>query len=465
MKNKKTLYSFTFALTTLILFLVLISSIGSAASTQNNLPEINKTKLTQSNALWNLAIYEDKVVWTDDWVDENYCLVIYNISTREQTKIALDNDSSALYCDVYEDTIVWDNCKDIDKWDIYACNLSTSKKTQITFNEFEQTKPVIYGDRVVYCEWKNGTGDIYMYNLSTQKESQITTNESIQRDPVIYGDKIVWQDARNGGSLDQYGTFVGNWDIYMYDLSTHQETRITSDSSYQLWPAVYGDRIVWQDARNGGKYDEWGVAGNWDIYMYNLSNSKETKISNSGRAYWPAIFGNRIAWIDNRTGNEYKDLYLYDLSTSQETLIASNESFDYVPSLYGNKMVWISTPEDNSYLYMAEFGPRSLTADFTASPISGNMPLKVAFTDKSKGKPTAWKWNFGDGTNSTEQNPKHTYSTAGNYTVKLTATSANEINTNTSEIKVSAPVKTPAGFNLLIFLMFIFYLCKRPSNK
>jgi len=460
-KNRKRFYSLTSASIILILFLIFIPSTGSAVSTQSNPPEITKTRLSQTDASWNLAIYGDKVVWSEDWVEESN-IKIYNLSTHEITEIAVDN--SSWYCDIYGDTIVWDNCRDENKWDIYAYNLSTSEKTQLTFDELEQTKPSIYGDRVVYCEWENGTGDIYMYNLSTRKESQITTNESIQRDPVIYGDRVVWQDARNGGSLDQYGDFVGNWDIYMYNLSTQQETQITSNKSYQIWPAIYEDRIVWQDARNGGNFGDWGATGNWDIYMYNLSNSKETKISSSMRAYWPAVFGNRIAWIDNRTGNEYRDLYLYDLSTSQETLIASNESFDYMPSLYGNRIVWISEIDNNS-LYMTEFGPRSLTADFTAFPSSGNSPLEVTFTDKSKGNPFEWNWDFGDGTNSTEQNPEHTYSTAGNYTVKLTATSAHEIDTNTSEIKVSAPVKTPAGFNFLIFLMLVLYLCKRPSNK
>ncbi len=29
----------------------------------------------------------------------------------------------------------------------------------------------------------------------------------------------------------------------------------------------------------------------------------------------------------------------------------------------------------------------------------------VHFTDESKGEPTEWKWTFGDGTTSTEQNP------------------------------------------------------------
>ena len=68
-------------------------------------------------------------------------------------------------------------------------------------------------------------------------ETQITNNESAQIDPAIYGDRIVWQDERNG-----------NWDIYMYNLSISTETRITTNESNQTEPAICGDRIVWQDA-------------------------------------------------------------------------------------------------------------------------------------------------------------------------------------------------------------------------
>jgi PKD repeat protein len=59
-------------------------------------------------------------------------------------------------------------------------------------------------------------------------------------------------------------------------------------------------------------------------------------------------------------------------------------------------------------------------ADFWGSPKSGNLPLNVVFTDTSKGAPTAWNWNFGDGTYSTVKSPTHTYSAPGIYTVKLT---------------------------------------------
>ena len=44
----------------------------------------------------------------------------------------------------------------------------------------------------------------------------------------------------------------------------------------------------------------------------------------------------------------------------------------------------------------------------------------VAFKDVSGGKITSWKWEFGDGTTSTEQNPIHAYPKSGDYTVTLT---------------------------------------------
>ena len=66
---------------------------------------------------------------------------------------------------------------------------------------------------------------------------------------------------------------------------------------------------------------------------------------------------------------------------------------------------------------------------------------KVSFTNTSVQCPTAFSWNFGDtgsGTSNTStlQNPTHTFSAAGNYTVTLT--SSGPCNTSGS---VSLPVK------------------------
>ncbi len=67
--------------------------------------------------------------------------------------------------------------------------------------------------------------------------------------------------------------------------------------------------------------------------------------------------------------------------------------------------------------------PPPPVAGFTANPSSGQAPLTVQFTDTSTGNPTAWSWNFGDGsTGSTTENPSHTFNKAGNFTVTLTVT-------------------------------------------
>ena len=75
--------------------------------------------------------------------------------------------------------------------------------------------------------------------------------------------------------------------------------------------------------------------------------------------------------------------------------------------------------------------PPAPVADFSADPTSGTAPLAVNFTDLSTGSITNWSWNFGDGGTSTEQNPTHTYNTAGTYTVSLTVTGPGGSDTET----------------------------------
>jgi len=71
--------------------------------------------------------------------------------------------------------------------------------------------------------------------------------------------------------------------------------------------------------------------------------------------------------------------------------------------------------------------------DFFADNLLGCDSLIVQFTDNSENVPTSWVWDFGDGTpTSGLQNPIHTYTDTGDYTVKLTA--SNIIGPNTDSL-------------------------------
>ncbi len=76
-------------------------------------------------------------------------------------------------------------------------------------------------------------------------------------------------------------------------------------------------------------------------------------------------------------------------------------------------------------------GPEPPIASFTATPTSGDVPLSVQFTDTSTHAPTQWTWDFGDGNQSSSQNPLHVYTVEGIYTVSLTVSNSEGSDTNT----------------------------------
>ncbi len=65
-------------------------------------------------------------------------------------------------------------------------------------------------------------------------------------------------------------------------------------------------------------------------------------------------------------------------------------------------------------------------------------PCDVTFTNVSKNA-TSYFWDFADGQSSSESNPKHTYTIAGSFTVKLTAKGAGGSNDVTQVITIKAP--------------------------
>jgi len=79
-------------------------------------------------------------------------------------------------------------------------------------------------------------------------------------------------------------------------------------------------------------------------------------------------------------------------------------------------------------------------AAFAPSSLAGLAPFNVVFRDTSGGVPTAWLWDFADGTTSTAQDPLgHSFAVPGTYVVRLTASNLYGSSSQTMGITVSAP--------------------------
>ena len=50
--------------------------------------------------------------------------------------------------------------------------------------------------------------------------------------------------------------------------------QVTTNTKYQIYPSVWGNRIVWQDDRN-----KTGFTINYDTYMYTLPSGPEQRIN------------------------------------------------------------------------------------------------------------------------------------------------------------------------------------------
>ena len=83
-------------------------------------------------------------------------------------------------------------------------------------------------------------------------------------------------------------------------------------------------------------------------------------------------------------------------------------------------------------------------ANFSSNITEGYVPLDVQFNDFSENI-VERRWNFGDGTNSTEIEPIHTYSAAGNYIVNLAVKNENGTASKTAAINVLTASNSSGG--------------------
>ena len=78
-------------------------------------------------------------------------------------------------------------------------------------------------------------------------------------------------------------------------------------------------------------------------------------------------------------------------------------------------------------------------ADFSADRVEVRPDMEIKFFDESQGEVTSWKWDFGDGSTSTEKNPIHVYAKNGQYSVTLTVTGpgGSDTATKTDFVRIS----------------------------
>ena len=92
---------------------------------------------------------------------------------------------------------------------------------------------------------------------------------------------------------------------------------------------------------------------------------------------------------------------------------------------------------------------REPTASFNHTPLEPTVFQTIQFQDNSAdpdGNVTAWAWDFGDGSTSTQENPPHKYEDRGSYTVTLTITDNDGGTDASTRVITTRNLEPTAGF-------------------
>ena len=271
----------------------------------------------------------------------------------------------------------------------------------------------------------------YAFSDGTQ-QSTFTNNE-------IYGGY--------GGIFKRGGVSDG---VHIYENNTFNDM---AGEIYRGGDGIDNTLIIRNNTQNKGIY---GIRFPYKGSVRNIiiSNNRFSNLSNQGVNQKFLINEVNLTISENIFANiKYEGIYLDGNSFKNGVVkIKNNTLINVNPPNYSSGITVknVQNAEISGNKISEPPVPKAPVAGFSASPTSGKAPLKVKFKSTSTGDPTAWKWNFGDGSALvTEQNPEHTYSKTGVYTVKHTAINAygRDTEIKTSYIKVTTSAKPVAAFS------------------
>jgi beta propeller repeat protein len=373
----------------LIMILSIIISGAVSASTPKNGVPVCTNKYQQSHP----DIYQDKIVWTDVMNTKDYksYILVKDLKTgkttmcdpvpqlmsqladQKQVRKALGYQGSPTGGDakVYGNTIIWegsydedmgddasdygigedfqDNCQDIYMWNIPNKKFSILPRYGPGKYNYHKMWPAISGNRIVWEDNRNGDWEIYMYDIASKHETRITYNSKNQGNVAIYGNIVAWIDYRNKGSTT-------NNDVYMYNIANHITSRVTLKSGFYDYIKINANNIFYY---NSGK-----------IVKYSTLTKKTVTVLNSACDY--AVTNNKIVWTDFRNAND--DIYMKDLTTGKETPVCTAPGTQCHPAIYGSKIVWEDWRNGNADIYMKDV---SIVYDNIAPKVSTTTPTNL----------------------------------------------------------------------------------------
>ncbi|AZQ58143.1 T9SS type B sorting domain-containing protein [Maribacter sp. MJ134] len=202
------------------------------------------------------------------------------------------------------------------------------------------------------------------------------------------------------------------------------------------------NRIAAGNRPYGGEFSPNGkvlyIATRYNLSQFDLSTYDQNTIIASGLVLKSREFYYKGALQMGIDGKIYEAIryygYLNAINNPNVLGVGCDYQVDAVSLGPSGKGILGLPPFISSFFYVGIEAENLCLGDTTEFKIDVSEPI------------TAISWDFGDGNTSTTENPSHTYSSAGDYTVSVTVTTASDSTMETKDITISEiPVATILG--------------------
>ncbi|MCD4780029.1 MAG: tandem-95 repeat protein [Candidatus Omnitrophica bacterium] len=232
-----------------------------------------------------------QIVWTEYDGNDYEIFLYYPGLLTPKIQITNNGNNENIY-QIDNGYIIWRGVAPGDNaGEIYLYDISTSSTTKITNNNLREFHAHIDEGIIVWERlgsdgyWDFDKYEIFMYDISTQVTIQVTTDYFYDSSLQIDNGKIVWNKVVHPYISGGGGWTVNNYEIYLYDTSTHVTTRVTTNDKYDISPQIANGKIVWESD---------------GIFVYDISTETTTHLTNSYYANNPQIDDNgNIVWEDD----------------------------------------------------------------------------------------------------------------------------------------------------------------------
>lgn len=154
-----------------------------------------------------------------------------------------------------------------------------------------QSRPVISENNIVWQDNRNGNNNIYLYNILSDSETRLTDGSDGVDQPAIDGNRIVWRNITEG-------------EIYLYELPDEPAKNTSNDTEFQSKAVISDNKVLWRSRSK--------------LFVHELTTGQTMKVPNNGGSidfFNFAISGDLITWVELDRSTSTRNIFIFKLGS------------------------------------------------------------------------------------------------------------------------------------------------------